>query len=107
MARWERNFLQPIVGDARVIEQMHQRGRLNSGDSIPHAFALTHGEFRGMRTISYSGSEGAYRADYVRFPDQRTAFTTLCNIGSANPTQINRRLAAVVLADQLGPAPGR
>jgi hypothetical protein len=29
----------------------------------------------------------------------------LCNIGSANPTQMNRRLAAVVLADKLGPVP--
>jgi CubicO group peptidase (beta-lactamase class C family) len=105
MTRWERNFLQPTVGDARMIEQMNQRGWLNSGDSIPHAFALTHGEFGGARTISYNGSDGGYRADYLRFPDQRSAFITLCNIGSANPTQLNRRLAAVVLADQLGPVP--
>jgi hypothetical protein len=106
VAKWDANFLQPEVGDARLIDQMQQRGRLNGGDSIPYAFALSHGQFRGQRVIGHSGADAGYRADYVRFPDQRTAFATLCNVGTANPGQLNRDVAAIVLADQLAPVAG-
>lgn len=103
MARWDRNFLAPTVGDSRMIAQMHERGRLTSGDSIPYAFALMHGQFRGLRTIGHSGADAGYRADYLRFPDQRMAFSVLCNVGTANPGQLVRDVAAIVLADQLSP----
>ena len=103
MAKWERNFLQPTVGDAQMIEQMSERGTLNDGTAIPYAFALMHGEVRGLRTIGHSGSDAGYRADYVRFPDQRYAFATFCNVGTANPVVLNRNVAAILLADQMGP----
>lgn len=103
LAKWDRNFLQPAVGDAGMIAQMAERGTLNDGTTIPYAFALMHGELRGLRTIGHAGSDAGYRADYVRFPDQRYAFATFCNIGTANPAVLNRSVAAIVLADQLGP----
>jgi CubicO group peptidase (beta-lactamase class C family) len=103
MAKWERNFLSPTIGDSSTIAQMHQRGRLNSGTDIPYAFGLVHGQFRGLTTIGHSGSDAGYRADFLRFPDQRTAFITLCNVGSANPGQLNRSVASVVLADRMTP----
>jgi hypothetical protein len=102
MTKWERNFLQPTVGDAQMIEQMSERGTLNNGTTIPYAFALMHGEVRGLRTIGHSGSDAGYRADYVRFPDQRYAFATFCNVGTANPAVLNRN-AAILLADQMSP----
>jgi len=107
MAKWERNFIQPTVGDAQVIAQMQERGRLNDGNTIPYAFALSHGRFRGLTTIGHSGADAGYRADFLRFPDQRHAFVTLCNIASANPAFLNRSVAAIVLADKMnGPVPG-
>lgn len=105
MAKWERNFLEPKVGDAKTIEQMYQRGRLNDGREIPYAFALSHGQFRGLTTIGHGGADAGYRADFLRFPDQRHAFITLCNVGTANPGQLNRDVAAVVLGDRMA-APG-
>ncbi len=105
LAKWDRNFLTPTVGDAQLIAAMHTRGRLNSGDSIPYAFALTHGQFRGLRTVGHGGADAGYRADYLRFPDQRMAFAVLCNVGTANPGQLARDVAAIVLADQMTPPP--
>lgn len=105
MARWEANFLHPVVGDAGLLAQMHERGRLNNGAEIPYAFALVHGTHRGLRTIGHSGSDAGYRADFLRFPDERHAFVTLCNVATANPGQLNRRVAEIVLADRLAPAP--
>jgi CubicO group peptidase (beta-lactamase class C family) len=103
MAKWERNFLSPTVGDSSTIAQMHQRGRLNSGTDIPYAFGLVHGQVRGLTTIGHGGSDAGYRADFLRFPDERTAFITLCNVGSADPGQLNRSVARIVLADRMTP----
>ena len=107
LARWDANFLQPVVGGARVLAQMAERGTLADGTSIPYAFALTHGRHRGLATIGHSGSDAGYRADFVRFPDERHAFVTLCNISSANAGQLNRRMAEAVLGDRMEPAPAR
>lgn len=103
LARWEGNFLAPTVGDSQTIAQMQERGRLNSGTTLAYAFGLVHGQFRGLTTIGHSGSDAGYRADFLRFPDQRTAFVTLCNVANANPGQLNRTVATVVLADHLKP----
>lgn len=103
MAKWERNFLQPKVGSARTIAQMHERGILNNGDTLDYAFALVHGEYRGLRTAGHGGADAGYRSDYLRFPDQRMAFVTFCNLASSNPAQLNREVAAIVLQDKMAP----
>lgn len=103
MAKWDRNFLSPVVGDSQTIAQMHERGRLNNGTNLEYAFGLVHGRLRGLTMIGHSGSDAGYRADYLRFPDQRTAFITLCNVDRANPGQLNRSVAAIVLADKMSP----
>jgi CubicO group peptidase (beta-lactamase class C family) len=103
MAKWERNFLTPTVGDNQTIAEMYQRGRLNDGNDIPYAFGLVHGQYRGLTTIGHGGADAGYRADFLRFPDQRTAFVTLCNVASANPGQLNRNVANIVLADRMSP----
>ncbi len=105
MAKWEANFLSPVVGDVDVLAQIHERGRLNDGTEIPYAFALVHDTHRGLRTIGHSGSDAGYRADFLRFPDERHAFVTFCNVATANPGLLNRRVAEIVLADRLAPAP--
>jgi CubicO group peptidase (beta-lactamase class C family) len=101
LAKWERNFLEPKVGDSAVIQQMYQRGTLANGTEIPYAFALSHGRVRGLPTIGHGGADAGYRADFVRFPEQRTAFATLCNVSTANPGALNQAVALAVLGDQM------
>ena len=107
MAKWEGNFLEPKVGDASVLQQMYERGKLNNGTEIPYAFALSHGTVRGLRTIGHGGADAGYRADFVRFPDQKHAFITMCNVASANPGLLNREVATAVLGDRMTPIPPR
>ena len=101
MAKWERNFLEAKVADAATIQQMYERGRLTNGTEIPYAFALSHGRVRGLPTIGHGGADAGYRADFVRFPEQRTAFATMCNVATANPGALNQSVALVVLGDQM------
>ncbi|CAN5183645.1 hypothetical protein BH20GEM2_BH20GEM2_08580 [soil metagenome] len=104
MAKWDRNFHEPQVGSAALLEQMQTRGVLNDGKEIEYAFALSIGEHRGLRTVGHSGADAGYRSYYVRFPDQRLSVVVLSNLSSFNPTHVALRVADIYLAGQF---PGR
>jgi hypothetical protein len=58
---------------------------------------MTHGTYRGVTTIGHGGADAGYRADFVRFTNPRLGVATLCNIGTANPGALSRRVAEVFL----------
>ena len=66
--RWNQNFFEPKVGDAKLIADMQEVGVLNSGKKIDYASALRIGTYRGLPTVSHSGSWAGYRAQLLRFP---------------------------------------
>jgi len=104
LAKWARNFDDHTVGGDQLAALVLTRGRLNSGDSIPYAFGLSHGVYRGQPTIDHGGAYGGYRTQVLRFPALRFAVVTLCNASTANAAQLSYAVAAVYLGDKLGPA---
>jgi Beta-lactamase len=105
MAKWDQNFVDKKVGGEAVIGQMLTPGVLNSGKKLPYAFGLSIGEYKGLKTVGHGGSDAGYRADFVRFPDQRFSVVCLCNLSTANPSMLTRRVADIYLADQLKQEP--
>ena len=106
LAKWIDNFhaATPIVGGPKVIARLHERGRLNSGDTIAYAFGQSIGEFRGLRTVSHTGSWAGYRSVLHRFPEQRFAVAILANTAEMNPFLLAGRISELYLAGRLGPA---
>jgi CubicO group peptidase (beta-lactamase class C family) len=103
LAKWARNSDDHTVGGDDIAALVLTRGRLNLGDTIPYAFGLQHGTYRGLATIDHSGSFGGYRTDVLRFPAQHLAVLTLCNAGNANAVGLGQQVAAVYLGDRLAP----
>jgi CubicO group peptidase (beta-lactamase class C family) len=101
MAKWDQNFVDKRVGGEAVIAQMLIPGVLNSGKKLPYAFGLSIAEYKGLKTVGHGGSDAGYRADFVRFPDQRFSVVCLCNLSTSNPSMLTRRVADIYLADQL------
>lgn len=101
LAKWDRNFVDARVGGPELLDRMHTRGRLNDGEEVPYAFALMHGEHQGLKTVGHSGADAGYRADFLRFPDQRLSVTALCNVSDANPGSLTRQVATLYLADEI------
>jgi CubicO group peptidase (beta-lactamase class C family) len=99
LARWDRNFYTGRVGGHGVIEQMSIRGRLNDGKEIPYAVGLSHGFYRGLRTVSHGGSDAGYRSHFIRFPHQRFSLAVLCNFPSSGPGELARKIADIYLAE--------
>lgn len=105
MAKWDQNFVDKNVGGEAVIAQMLTPGVLNSGKKLAYAFGLSIGEYKGLKTVGHGGSDAGYRADFVRFPDQRFSVVCLCNLSTSNPSMLTRRVADIYLADQLKQEP--
>ena len=106
LLKWDQNFYQNKLGTG-FLEMMHTRGVLTSGDTLPYAFGLQIGAYRGLRTVRHSGSLMGFKADIVRFPEQHFSVITLCNLDDINPTALNNQVADLYLASRLGPVAAR
>lgn len=104
LARWDRNFYDPRVGGEGLLRQMLETGTLNSGKKLEYAGGLVVGEYRGLKTVEHGGADAGYRANLLRFPEQRFSVAILCNLASANPTELSRKVADLYLAKDLRPA---
>jgi CubicO group peptidase (beta-lactamase class C family) len=104
LLRWDRHFLEPNER-AATVSGMLERGRLANGESIPYAFGLVHGDYRGAPIIVHGGSYGGYRTLLMRFPQQRAAIATLCNTSAVNPGALSQQVADVLLEGELTQPP--
>lgn len=100
---WDQNFYEPKVGGAEFLKRMHEVGQLNSGEKLDYAAGLFVDEHKGLRKVSHGGAWAGYRSDLVRFPDQKLSVACLCNLGTANPSQLALQVAEIYLADQIKP----
>lgn len=105
LALWVANFDHPIVGGPAVVARSHERGVLTTGDTIAYAFGQGIGSYRGLRTVSHTGSWAGYRSVLLRFPGERFGVIILANAADMNPSALGHRIADIYLADRLEPVP--
>jgi hypothetical protein len=56
-----------------------------------------------LPSVSHGGAWGGFRAELIRFPEQRFSVVCLCNVGNANAGGLARRVSDLYLGDQLAP----
>jgi CubicO group peptidase (beta-lactamase class C family) len=91
LAKWDANFESGRVGGKDGVGELEEPGRLNNGQAIPYALALTVGEMAGAKTYSHRGAYGGYRSSMLMIPSRRLSVMTLCNTSTA----------PITLADQV------
>jgi hypothetical protein len=109
---WDRNFYEGTVGGKALVEQLATPGHLNNGQPFTYGLGLAVDRYRGLARMSHGGSWAGYRAELLRFPDQRLSVACLCNLATANPSRLANEVAEVYLGAALGPpeetaAPGK
>lgn len=97
LARWLRNFETGEVGGPAVLERMHERGVLASGDTLDYAFGISRGKHRGRVTWSHSGGDAGFRSHVLRLPGERLAVAVAGNAASVRPARLARQVADVYL----------
>ena len=93
LQKWDENFYTGRVGGAEVLKQIQTPGRLNDGKALTYAWGLDVTEYRGLPVVEHGGALGGYRAHLMRFPQRHTSVAVLCNLSSAVPATLARRVA--------------
>jgi CubicO group peptidase (beta-lactamase class C family) len=100
---WNENFVNPKVGDAKLLKEMSEVGQFNDGKPLAYGLGLFVEEYRGVRNVYHSGSTAGYRAHLNRFPESRTSVAVLCNGSNGDATRSANRVSDVFLGDRLKP----
>jgi CubicO group peptidase (beta-lactamase class C family) len=100
---WDRSFYANRLGKGTLVQELQTPGMLNNGNKISYAMGLDLGNYRGLSIVEHSGGTFGYRTELLRFPEQKFTIICLCNIASAVPENLARKVADAYLADQLQP----
>lgn len=102
LSKWVANFDDPKVGGAAAMTRTRSRGKLNDGSTIPYAFGVSHGEYRGQPTVQHSGSWAQFATHVLHFPQLHAGVIVLANTGSIDPTSAAFQVADAFLGAALG-----
>jgi CubicO group peptidase (beta-lactamase class C family) len=107
--KWLNNYDVGEIGGRDIVEIMTTATKLNNGNpaasgaNLAYAVGLTVGTLRGLRVVSHGGSWAGYRGHFYRFPDQRFAVATFCNLSTSGPDSLARKVAGIYLGDRMQP----
>jgi CubicO group peptidase (beta-lactamase class C family) len=107
--RWLDNYDTAVVGGRDIINTMTTATRLTdgspatSGAHSAYAVGLSVGTVRGLPVVSHGGSWAGYRGHFLRFPQQRFAVATFCNLTTSGPDSLARKVAGIYLGDRMQP----
>jgi CubicO group peptidase (beta-lactamase class C family) len=105
LARWVINFDDQKLGGPAAMAMTRTRGRLNDGSTIPYAFGISNGMYRGQKTVSHGGSWASFATYVLHFPDLHFGVVVLAN-SSINAARAANNLAEIYLGKELAPRPG-
>jgi CubicO group peptidase (beta-lactamase class C family) len=108
LARWDGNFYRPSVGGESAIRLLLSQATLNNGLKMSYALGLFVEKYRGFTMVSHGGVDPGYRAQMLRFPDERLTVAVLANNPAYDVESVARRIADIYLprnVDTLAVAP--
>ena len=99
--KWDDSYYNSNVLSKKFWDMMTQQGILNSGEVIDYASGLFIDEYKGLKTIRHGGAFVGFRAELLRFPEQRLSIAIFANRGDANPSRMANQVADLLLKEHL------
>jgi len=99
--KWDDEFYNRSILNDEFWEIMTNVGKLNNGEDIDYAGGLIIDKYKGQKTIAHGGAFVGFRAELLRFPDQKTTIAIFANRGDAAPWDMAYQVADIVLKDVL------
>jgi CubicO group peptidase (beta-lactamase class C family) len=97
---WDQNFYHNKLQKG-LLELIHTKGILNNGEELDYAFGLVISDYKGLKMVSHGGAFVGYRAEMIRFPEEKFSLICLANLSTVNPSRLCRQVADIYLADKL------
>jgi len=99
LSKWIINFYKPVVGSSATIEQLVQKGKLNSGTELSYALGISSDKYRGWKQYSHSGGDAGFRTYISVFPDLKMGFIVFSNLGDINVYDKTYAIANLFIKD--------
>lgn len=99
LAKWINNFSKMEVGGSDVVKGMEEQFILNNGEKIEYACGLKIAPYKGLKTVSHSGSDAGFRSHLVMLPEHQLGIVVLANLGGINPESLTRQIVDIILSD--------
>lgn len=99
--RWDDAFYSSSVLSETFWNTMTKQGTLNSGEVIDYASGLGIEEYKGLKTIRHGGGFVGFRAELLRFPEERLSIVIFANRSDADPVKMANQVADVLLEGKL------
>jgi CubicO group peptidase (beta-lactamase class C family) len=103
LAKWVMNFDDAKVGGAAAMALTRTRGVLTNNTTIPYAFGIQHGEYRGLPNLNHSGGWAGFGTFVLHFPTKKFGVVVLSNGGGVNSQRAAFDIADIYMEGELGP----
>ncbi len=100
LALWDQAFYSNALGKD-VMDMLHTTGTLSSGKKIDYAFGLVVTDYKGLKVVEHGGAWAGFRAEILRFPDEKFSVICLANMGTMDPSDLALKVADIYLAGKL------
>ena len=99
--KWDDAFYDSTVLSRAFWQKMTQQGVLNNGKVIDYACGLSISEYKGLKTIRHGGAFVGYRAELLRFPEEKLSIAIFANRADASPSRKANQVADIMLKNKL------
>ena len=97
-------FLSQNLESNPIVKRMHQRGVLNTGDTIHYAYGVWFEDSGGLQAVVHTGSWAGFRIITMRFPAKKLSIVILSNASDFDRYGYVEKVAGVYLKDTYVPA---
>lgn len=102
---WDQNFYDSKIIGPDFPQHLQKVGQLKTGEDHTYAFGLIISTYKGLKTVSHGGAFVGFRAQMLRFPEQRCTIILLANLANISPGEMCFKVADIILADHLKEEP--
>jgi CubicO group peptidase (beta-lactamase class C family) len=97
---WDQAFYSNALG-RDVMDMVQTHGVLNDGTEIDYAWGLRVRSYRGLKLVEHGGAWAGFRAQIIRFPEQRFSVIALANRSDFDGSACFK-IAEIYLGDLMG-----
>lgn len=98
--KWDDAYYESRVLSREFWSMMTQQGVLNNGEVIDYASGLMISQYKGLKTVRHGGAFVGFRAELLRFPEQKITIAIFANRGDANPSRMANQVADIILNEE-------
>jgi D-alanyl-D-alanine carboxypeptidase len=97
LAKWDAALYTDKILKQSTLSQMWMPVKLNSGATHPYGFGWELSTVAGHKMVNHGGSLPGFRAQFMRFVDDKLSVVVLTNGDNANPNSIALGIAALYI----------